>query len=99
MTYAPASEPATPTTTATDTAANGEPNPSSPRAARNPAGIITTSLGNGTKLDSMAMKTNTNTSPHVGASAAMVSRCDAMVSSMAANPHFSSSSDGSASES
>ena len=97
--YAPASDPATPTATATAAASIGEESPISPRAARKPAGIITTSLGNGTKLDSMAMKTNTNTSPHVGASAAMVSRCDAMVSSIAASPHFSSSSHGSASES
>ena len=93
MTNAPASEPATPTTTAADTARSGEESPISPRAARKPAGIITTSLGNGTKLDSMAMKTKTNTSPHVGASAAMESRCEAMVSSMVIVPHFNNSSD------
>ena len=79
---APASDPRTPTAIATQTATSGDPTPISPRAARNPAGIITTSLGNGTKLDSIAMKTKMKRSPHVGANAAMESRWDAMVSNI-----------------
>ena len=72
--YAPASEPAVPAAIASQSASAGAPPVNSPRAARNPAGIITTSLGKGMKLDSTVMNTKTNASPHTGAYAAIVPR-------------------------
>jgi hypothetical protein len=65
--YAPAREPIVPAITATDASVNGSPNVSAPRAARKPAGIITTSLGNGMNELSTVMKKKTKKKPQTGA--------------------------------
>ena len=68
------SEPTVPATTAMSASGIGAPRVKLERAARKPAGIITTSLGNGMNELSTVMKRSTSAKPQTGASAAAASR-------------------------
>ena len=83
MKYAPARDPARPMTMASTRSGTGACSESSPRAARNPAGIMTISLGKGMNELSIAMKAKMSAKPQTGASAAIASRWEASESSMA----------------